>query len=199
MDQAERAAVYARQANDTELIERATEIKVRAERKAGEMLREAAATGQRARSGVDTRYTQESKPATLADIGITRDQSSRYQKLAAMPEDQFEAAVQTAKAVAGQVTTAFMLKQAAPPPLPSAPEEVETLPVDAIPDRHVTELGAANRLIDAVQTLATLPFDADTLRSALPAYQHFRIVNNIDAAIAALQKVRKSWTSTTAA
>ena len=48
---------------DTELVQYATEIKVRAERRCGELLAD-------------------------ADLGISRDQSSRYQKLAAMPEDQ---------------------------------------------------------------------------------------------------------------
>lgn len=196
-DEAERAALWARQARDTELIERATEIKVRAERKAGEMLRAAKSAGQL--RGVGNPQLSEASTIGLDTVGITRDQSSRYQKLAAMPEEQFEAAVQTAKAVAGQVTTAFMLKQATPPRQELAPEEVEALPIDILPDRRITELSAANKLIDAVEALASLPFDADRLRSALPQYQHYRITNHIDAAIAALHKVRKSWTSTTEA
>lgn len=38
---------------------------------------------------------------TLADMGLTRDESSRYQQLVAMPADCFETAVATAKATAG--------------------------------------------------------------------------------------------------
>lgn len=49
---------------------------------------------------------------TLAQMGLTRDESSRYQQLAAMPADHFETAVATAKATAGEVTTAFMLREA---------------------------------------------------------------------------------------
>ncbi len=45
-------------------------------------------------------------------MGLTRDESSRYQQLAAMPADHFETAVATAKATAGEVTTAFMLREA---------------------------------------------------------------------------------------
>ena len=75
-----------------------TEIKVRAERKAGEMLRKAAEQGQRAtpeKGGANISTVSNDAtplPVTLAEIGITRDQSSRYQKLAAMPEEHFETA-----------------------------------------------------------------------------------------------------------
>lgn len=49
---------------------------------------------------------------TLSDMGLTKDESSRYQRLAAMPVEHFETAVATAKATAGEVTTAFMLREA---------------------------------------------------------------------------------------
>lgn len=107
---AEQATLYARLANDTDLIEKATEIKVRAERKAGEMLTQAKAAGDLHKAG----NPQLSSTSTigLADIGITRDQSSRFQQLAAMPQEHFETAVAMAKATAGQVTTSFMLREA---------------------------------------------------------------------------------------
>ncbi|WP_426343093.1 hypothetical protein ACN9MU_16595 [Pseudoduganella sp. R-32] len=116
-DKAEAMAAYARQAKDTEMIQWATEIKVRAERKAGEMLRDAADRGERATNvgnvNQHTRVSHDTTPTpTLSDIGITRDQSSRWQQLAAMPDEHFETAVATAKDTAGQVTTAFMLRAA---------------------------------------------------------------------------------------
>jgi hypothetical protein len=54
---------------------------------------------------------KESPPPTLSDIGISRDQSSRWQSLAGMSEEHFETAVATAKDTAGQVTTAIMLRE----------------------------------------------------------------------------------------
>ena len=42
------------------------------------------------------------KPATLSEIGITANESSRYQKLANMPEEHFETAIETAKQAAGR-------------------------------------------------------------------------------------------------
>ena len=101
-DKAQAMAAYARQAKDTELVEWATEIKVRAERRAGQMLAEMELPKHRP--------AEVSKTTTLSDMGISRDQSSRWQKLAAVPEDKFEQAVAAAKEVAGEVTTAAMLR-----------------------------------------------------------------------------------------
>lgn len=79
-----------------DLILWATEIKVRAERKCGTMLAESAEHGERAtRAGnvnpATRKVSSESTPSvpTLADIGITRDQSSRYQQLASMSDEHF--------------------------------------------------------------------------------------------------------------
>ena len=115
-DKAEAMAAYARQAKDSELIQYATEIKGRAERRCGELLarteknKGVAAGGERDAAG-RTMRPADATP-TLAQMGLTKDESSRYQQLAAMPADHFETAVATAKATAGEVTTAFMLREA---------------------------------------------------------------------------------------
>ena len=116
-DKAEAMAAYARQAKDTELVQWATEIKVRAERRAGQMLAEMPkASGNaglgRPKIGGNTIVPPKSNDKTLADIGITKNESSRWQKLAAVSEEQFEHAVAAAKEVAGEVTTAAMLRAA---------------------------------------------------------------------------------------
>lgn len=111
MDQAERAAVYARQANDSDLIKYATEIRVRAQRKAGEMLAQTEkATGAQGigKSAVDS----EDRTPTLSEMGVTKNQSANWQALASMSEAHFEATVEAAKDTAGEVTTAFMLREA---------------------------------------------------------------------------------------
>jgi len=115
-DKAEAMAAYARQAKDQELILWATEIKVRAERRAGEMLSQMPkAQGERF-NGRDIdgsfRRSHDETAKTLADIGVTKVQSSRWQSLASMSDEHFETAVATAKDTAGQVTTAFMLREA---------------------------------------------------------------------------------------
>ena len=110
-DKAEAMAAYARQAKDTELIQWATEIKVRAERRAGEMLNDGASRGELAQRG-RPRHSDE-KPFTVTDLGIDENQSKRWKGLANMSEDHFETAIATARDTAGQVTTAFMLREAA--------------------------------------------------------------------------------------
>lgn len=111
-DKAEAMAAYARQAKDSDLIQYATEIKVRAERRCGELLSKTEKNTGVRHVGSAVERCDHRKTPTLADMGLSKDESSRYQQLAAMPADHFETAVATAKATAGEVTTAFMLRQA---------------------------------------------------------------------------------------
>ena len=152
-DKAEAMAAYARQAKDTELVQWATEIKVRAERKAGELLSQAAESGDRAPQGRVSPV--EPKPTTLGDLGITSNQSSRWQSLASMTDEHFETAVATAKETAGQVTTAFMLREAARvKPQGQAPKGAKA---DAIRE----ELKAAkDRGVSQLETYARLTLSA---------------------------------------
>ena len=105
-DKAAAMAAYARQAQDKELLQWATEIKVRAERRAGQMLAE-----MELKPGVKSiGNVAVPIPQTLDEIGISKNQSSRWQKLASVSNEKFEEAVAAAKEVAGEVTTAYLLK-----------------------------------------------------------------------------------------
>jgi hypothetical protein len=73
-DKAQAMAAYAKQAKDTALVEWATEIKVRAERRAGQMLAEMRVNGSPAGRG---RPSEEDKSSTLEDLGVTEHQSYR--------------------------------------------------------------------------------------------------------------------------
>jgi DNA N-6-adenine-methyltransferase (Dam) len=107
-NQAMALQVYARQAKDTELIGYATEIRLRAERRAGELL----AGMEKNRGGGDRRSDHRSSGATgdnptLKSLNITKTQSSRWQHLARLNESELEARVIEAKNRAARSTIPF--------------------------------------------------------------------------------------------
>ena len=86
-DKARAIEMYARQAQNVEAEERAREIRLRAERKCGHMLAE------REMHGGDRRSASRSDDLTLKDYGVSKQQSSDWQKLAAVPAEIFERAL----------------------------------------------------------------------------------------------------------
>jgi hypothetical protein len=102
-DKAIAVKAYAQQAKDHQLEEYAIEIRLRAERRAGELLREVEKNkgtrgqGRPQKGGRGERPPKDATPK-LSDVGVTKDQSSKWQKLADMPEKEFEAKVADGKA-----------------------------------------------------------------------------------------------------
>jgi hypothetical protein len=103
-DKAKAMQVYAQQAKDRDLIEHATEMRMRAEIRAGELLREMAERKER-HDGKNLngktvlgspRATPEGAPK-LSDLGVTKTQSSRWQRLAALSPERQEEKIETAK------------------------------------------------------------------------------------------------------
>ena len=97
-------AAYAKQAKDTELIGYATKIKLHAERRAGELLREmeknkGAVPGKTGNKGLPVLDTT----PRLADLGVSKMQSSRWQRLADLPDDAFEQRIRSATDKAASV------------------------------------------------------------------------------------------------
>jgi hypothetical protein len=74
-------------------------IRLRAERRIGELLKEMKKTGERkgrGGSGANQRGNvgrRDISTPKLSDLGLTRDESSKAQKLADVPEEDFEAAL----------------------------------------------------------------------------------------------------------
>lgn len=185
MNVAEQAALYAKQANDTDLIEKATEIRVRAQRKAGEMLAKAKTDGIRVSEsdhgrGIQASVEASDTRATLAQIGITRDQSSRYQSLASMSDEHFETAVATAKDTAGEVTTAFMLREAKKAKPQGSPKKGKKA------DAMRAELKAASeRGTSMLCTYARLTISALNATESLTEEER-QVVNDLRTAVARL-------------
>jgi N6-adenosine-specific RNA methylase IME4 len=95
-DKAEAMRAYARQAKNKVLEVDAAEIRMRAERRLGELIKAQKETVglNKGAQGLGTADKVQSQrgtaPPTLAEAGIDKKLSSRAQKLAAVPEDRFE-------------------------------------------------------------------------------------------------------------
>jgi phage N-6-adenine-methyltransferase len=96
-DKAVAMQAYAQQAKDNELIAYATEIRMRAEIRAGELLREMAERGERHSGHGDQKSGSQAATPILKDIGITKTQSSRWQILASLPVEEQENRIELAK------------------------------------------------------------------------------------------------------
>jgi hypothetical protein len=117
---AEAIRVYARQAGDFELQNQAAEIRIRAERRAGQLLLDmeknpgTRGAGRPRKDG--SRITQSrastAKTPKLEEIGITKDQSSKWQRLALLVDEAaFERALVQAREKDGELTNAALLRE----------------------------------------------------------------------------------------
>jgi hypothetical protein len=89
-DKARAIEVYSRQAHNVEAERQACEIRLRAERKWGQLRETEVAQPGRPKSFHDESIP---KPKTLGDLGVSEVQSHRWQKLAAIPDGEFEQAL----------------------------------------------------------------------------------------------------------
>ncbi|MFT0532247.1 hypothetical protein ACMHYJ_05340 [Castellaniella hirudinis] len=167
-DKADAMRIYAMQAKNKSLEVDAAEIRIRAERRLGEMIaaqKEAIGMNQgtrgqlqgRSESGeslaVDTNDRQ--KIPTLSDAGISKDLSSRSQKLAAVPEDEFEAEVadwrervqEEGRRVTTRLEQAGDRAQAKLPASPSQEKSADQAIIDELRD-VISNLEDANRALE---------------------------------------------------
>ena len=111
-DRAEAARKYAESASlGLEAQNHAAEVKLRAERKAGELI------GQLQLHG-GNRSDETIERVTLDELGVSKDQSSRWQLIASLPDESFDQHIQETKQAATELTTTSVLKlarQLAPP------------------------------------------------------------------------------------
>jgi len=106
-DQAEALRVYMKAASDSlDAANAAGAIKLRAERKAGEML----AGMEKQKPGEYKRSQAATVSPSLEDLGIKKDQSSRWQREAAVSEDTFEEYLASCQSERREVTQAGLLK-----------------------------------------------------------------------------------------
>ena len=94
-DKAIALETYARQAKNVEAERQACEIRLRAERKAGHLTKqlEKAPGARTDQEPLGSMQRGRTKREALEAAGVTTDQAHRWEKLAGIPEDRFEAAL----------------------------------------------------------------------------------------------------------
>lgn len=121
-DKAEAVRAYGRQAQNLELEQQAMMIQLRAERRAGELLKEMKEDGQREKQGGDRKSKSQTRTLKLSDLGISKKQSADWQKMAEIPAPDFEARVAAVTESHEKVTTHSILHPDPPPPPPTPPD-----------------------------------------------------------------------------
>lgn len=170
-DVAEAARVYLERTNaSVDTVNNAIEIRGLAERQMGEFLKQMPkATGTRM-AGRDEAgasvVVQSDRRETLREIGITKDQSSRAQKLAAIPEPEFRERIAAIKASGEKLSTAKVLNFGNPNPADMTPAEATPVateaPVIDIPRRrfHPSPKFTMSAWCESTRTLLGMRFSA---------------------------------------
>jgi len=114
-DKAEALRAYAKQAKEGLVVQNnVCEIKLRCERKMGEMLPKTITIGTK------------SHDTTLSDLGISKDQSVKYQSIFSLPNEEFERHIADVKASNEELTTMGIIRLAKKlepkPETPALPE-----------------------------------------------------------------------------
>jgi hypothetical protein len=190
-DKALALEAYAKQAKDHDAERKVTEIRLRAERRCGQLLRERdkakGATEPGTNRGLTRSHDETASPKTLSDLRISKAQSSRWQKLANIPKAQFEASFakpdakpSTAGIIKGHQRRATMRgAQAtpAPPAATTAPASAMPAPTPPAPSKSTPEQDHDGGALQAAKEIAALILDrpdsvVDSIFLALERSRH---------------------------
>ena len=152
-DKAQAMAAYALQIKNDDMYQWVKDIKLRAERRMGELLEEVgpnkgAATPKTDKISNAVTDSDRVKP-TLAEIGISKKQSTDFKAIASIPEKEFEQAVTT-----GKETTASLVRR--------SPKKAKALA--EAKEKKPKKPKAAKPVPDVDKKLAKLQEDYDELK-----------------------------------
>lgn len=174
-DKAEALRLYFKQQGESLVMQnQAAEIKLRAERKAGALLAEMDKSkgillnGRNEDGSVRRLHDETADARTLADIGITKIQSYRFQRVARIPEPLFEQYIQETVRFGGELTTKGLLElhPVAHSPPPHRAPSVST--GEKLP--HYLDIKQG----DALTVLKTLPDESIDMVLTSPPYYGLR-------------------------
>lgn len=172
--QAAALAVYHAQARDSESENLMREIRIRAQRRAGQILEQMKADGTRRKQHVVARNADPSAPPTLATLGITAKESSNWQALAKVPEERFEQHLSDAR------------KAGKPPTM----RDVAALSRGKKPNRARTD--AASLSVCLVR-LCNVRTDPEDLAAMFDDDDRPDIKNRLDEAVGLLLSIQQAW------
>ena len=190
VDAAQRAAKLARaQRMTAEIVEAANSaandaaaVRIEAQAKAGELLQQMAQDGARATTG-DRQPGRESHAATLDELGVTKSESSRWQRVAAVSADRRAEYVEGTIAAGGEVSTAGLLRRSA--------EAGAGPPMARSIDHAAIAADARKQVLKVYRDLTTLPgFRPESLVSALDGAQRRHLVRSLDQLSVWIEDVR---------
>lgn len=140
-DKAEALRLYARQQQiGLEMQNDIAEIRLRAERRIGEMIakmpKNKGTAGQgRPKLGGDIVSPPKDETPTLADVGISKKQASRWQAESELPPEQFEQFVEETKSKGQELTSSGLQKRAKKHKRERAKEKTEQKASESLPSQ----------------------------------------------------------------
>ena len=162
----------------------AAAVRIEAQAKAGELLREMAEVGERAggHHGGDRRS---SRSLRLETLGITKSDSSRWQQVADVPAEQRAEYVEETKAAGGEVSTSELLRYsgAAIPPAAAARRSIDHVAIGAEAQKHALKVYR--------ELLSLAGFRPESLVSALDDRQKKHLARTLDQLSGWLDDVRR--------
>jgi hypothetical protein len=173
-----------------ETAREAAVLRIEAQARAGELLREMVDRGERERRGGDR---AKSHDATLPDLGVTKSESSRWQRLAAVQADVRRAYVEDGKARGQDITINGLLRFAA-----AKSASAETAQPPARPGQPTAEeIRARSREIyrDVLRTTELPRFDAWMVAHALDGRERRQLDASLEKLGAWLAELRKALSS----
>lgn len=188
IDKSAAMKAYGQMAKDKGLEVDAAEIRIRAERRLGEMIAAQKAEGGLNR-GAATPSSATSALPTLADAGISHDLSARAQNYAAVPEAQFEAEVgqwkervqQEGKRVSARLETAGRQAREGKPDNVVNIDEVAALKAEIaeLKERNAELATIAEEAMAEVESLAKMVDASDQVKEALAQAKQHREMNRV--------------------
>ena len=147
-DKSEAIRAYHKQAGDSfEMQNHCAEIKVRAERRMGELLGEM----EKNKGAATSSQNEIALPKKLSDLGIDHNQSHRYQRIASIPEEAFEAHLNETVGNKRELTSAGFQRLA------------KTIAIDAksqeTPERETCVIHDLHKLVESGKKFGTIYAD----------------------------------------